>query len=206
MAKCTIIPEHQRQDYTVKKHVRCYDHEIKKDEISNNEAKVFRYNTNKREDRKFNTTGEEKNPNNIGYYAKTMEYADKYKNIYDEDGELNYTAKLEEKVIDTKNLFDMEKDFKELKTYRNFIDSQIEIQRRDYTIFLNKAKTAKEKKLWETQIKNLKNREKELTFRLQLTNFQSLSDFHLQNLLVEELKSKGFRGYETKYEFAIFRK
>ena len=41
--------------------------------------KAFRYNAPKREDRKFNTTGMEKNPNKLNYYASNLQYAEAYK-------------------------------------------------------------------------------------------------------------------------------
>ena len=166
--------------------------------------KGYRYNSEKREDRKFNTCGKEKNPNNIKFYASNLKYAENYKLIYNEDGEVVYECSLE--VVDIKgvNLFDMAKDFKKLSTYKNYIASEIGAQRRDYTRFMNNAKKASDRKMWAKQIDDLKNREQELISNLFCNEFQPLSDFERQNELVSELKSLGFDGYTTKNEIAIF--
>jgi len=159
--------------------------------------KAFRYNVENRNQRVFNQTGIEKNPNAIKFYATNMAYAEKY----NEEG-LECTLEVSE--VSTDNLFDMPNNFKSLDTYNTYIANKIGTQLRDYTRFMNESKKLKERKMWERQIEDLKNRENELISILEMTEFQSLSDFELQNDLVSELKSKGFNGYITKNEIAIF--
>ena len=166
--------------------------------------KGYRYNSEKREDRKFNTCGKEKNPNNIKFYASNLKYAENYKLIYNEDGEVVYECSLEVVDIENVNLFDMANNFKSLSTYNNYIASEIDAQMRDYTRFMNNSKKASDRKMWAKQIDDLKNREQELISNLFCNEFQPLSDFERQNELVSELKSLGFDGYTTKNEIAIF--
>jgi hypothetical protein len=166
--------------------------------------KAFRYNTKKREDRAYNNCGEEKNPNNIKFYATNMNYADNYKYIYNEDGDVVSECSLEVIEIENVNLFDMAVEFKTLDTYKKYIDAEIGAQLRDYTKYLNEAKTKAKKAIWEKNIKDLENREEELIAILFNQEFQPLSDFALQNDLVFELKNNGFDGYITKNEVAVF--
>lgn len=166
--------------------------------------KAYRYNSEKREDRRFNGCGREKNPNAVKFYASNMAYADNYKFIHTEDGDVAYECTLEVVEIENANLFDMASNFSTLDTYKKYIDSQIGLQMRDYTRFMNEAKKASERKMWEKQIADLSNRENELVSNLISNEFQPLSDFELQNDLVAELKSLGFEGYTTKNEIAIF--
>lgn len=166
--------------------------------------KGYRYNSENRSDRKYNNCGMEKNPNAIKFYASNMDYANNYKFIYDEDGEVIAECSLEVIDIENVNLFDMVNDFKSLATYNNYIASEIGAQMRDYTRFMNNAKKASERKMWANQIEQLKNREQELISNLFRNEFQTLSDFERQNELVAELKALGFNGYTTKNEIAIF--
>lgn len=166
--------------------------------------KAFRYNTKNRSDRRFNNTGEEKNPNAVKFYASNMDYANRYKYIYNEDGDVVSECILEVVDIEDSNLFDMADNFKTLSTYRNYIDSEIDSQLRNYTLFMNKSKKARDRKMWANQIDALKNREEELIKILFSEEFQPLSDFERQNELVSELKSLGFDGYKTNNEIAIF--
>lgn len=166
--------------------------------------KAYRYNAEKREDRGFNTCGKEKNPNAVKFYANNIAYADKYKFIYDEDGEVAYECALEVVEIKDVKLFDMAIDFKKLNTYQSYIAEEIGKQMRDYSRFMNNAKKARERKMWEKSIDDLKNREAELIQNLFYQEFQTLSDFERQNELVVELKALGFDGYQTKNEIAIF--
>lgn len=163
-----------------------------------------RYNSENRADRKYNNCGMEKNPNAIKFYALNMAYADKYKFIYSDAGEVVAECALEVVEIDNVNLFDMASDFKTLSTYNNYIASEIGLQMRDYTRYMNNAKKASERKMWANQIEALKNREQELISFLASTEFQALSDFERQNELVAELKSLGFHGYKTNNEIALF--
>jgi len=166
--------------------------------------KAFRYNSENRADRKYNTCGMEKNPNAVKFYASNMDYANNYKFIYNEDGEVVAECTLEVVDIENANLFDMANNFKSLSTYNNYIASAIGTQMRDYTRFMNNAKKATERKMWVKQIDNLKNRENELISTLISNEFQPLSDFERQNELVAELKALGFDGYTTNNEIAIF--
>lgn len=166
--------------------------------------KGFRYNCEKRSDRKYNNCGKEKNPNAIKFYAKNMEYANKYKYIYNEDGDVIAECKLEVVEIENVNLFDMANNFKTLTTYNNYIADVIRVVKGDYTYYMNKAKKASERKKWANRIEQLKNKEEELITNLFRSEFQELSDFERQNELVAELKALGFDGYTTKNEIAIF--
>jgi hypothetical protein len=171
--------------------------------LTNKEMKAYRYNAKKREDRKFNNCGKEKNPNSIRFYATNMTYADTYKYIY-ENGEIVDECTLEVVKINNVNLFDMEENFSTLNTYKKYISTEISIQKRDYTNFMNNSKTAKSRKMWEKAIENLIHRENELVNNLKANEFQQLSDFETQNDLVLELKSLGFDGYYTINEIALF--
>ena len=166
--------------------------------------KAFRYNSEKREDRKFNNCGREKNPNAIKFYASNMDYANNYKYIHNEAGDVVAECTLEVVEIENVNLFDMSNDFKCLGVYDNYIASEIGAQMRDYTRFMNEATKTSVKKMWAKQIEGLKNRENELISNLFVHEFQPLSDFERQNELIAELKSVGFNGYYTKNEIAIF--
>lgn len=165
--------------------------------------KGYRYNTKKREDRKFNTSGREKNPNNIRFFARSLESAEPYRIIRDEEGFEMYEGELQVEEVEG-DFFDMEANFRSLETYKQYINAEVGMQLRDYTEFLNNAKTAKDKKHWNKMIDELDNRENELIAALQKTNFQFLSDGENQNTLIPELKSAGFDGYITRDEIAIF--
>jgi hypothetical protein len=166
--------------------------------------KAFRYNSENRADRKYNNCGMEKNPNAVNFYASNMAYADNYKFIYSDAGEIIAECTLEVVEVENANPFDMAQNFKLLTTYNNYIAFEIGAQMRDYTRFMNDAKKASERKMWANQIDQLKNREQELISDLFANEFQPLSDFARQNELVAELKSLGFDGYTTKNEIAIF--
>lgn len=167
--------------------------------------KAYRYNAKAREDRQFNNTGMEKNPNGLKYYSSNLEYVESYRYIYFEDGDVNYECDLE--VVELSegiNLFDMASDFRTLNTYTSYINSQIGTQLADYSFFLSSAKTKKEVALWTKEIEALKGREVELVKALVSNEFQQLSDFDLQNALVAELKAQGFEGYRTANEIVLF--
>ena len=166
--------------------------------------KAFRYNTEKRQDRSYNNCSSEKNPNAVNFYATNMAYAENYKYIFNEDGDVVGECTLEVVEINSVNLFEMAVDFRQLNTYKKYIDSEIGSQLRDYISFLNQAKTKAKKAIWEKNIKDLENREQELISILFSQEFQPLSDFDMQNDLVAELKSLGFDGYITKNEIALF--
>jgi hypothetical protein len=165
--------------------------------------KAYRYNTKKREDRKFNTSGREKNPNNIRFFARSLESAEPYRIIRDEEGFELYEGELQVEEVEG-NFFDMEANFRSLDTYKNYISAEVGMQRRDYAEFRDAAKTAKDKKHWDKMIAELDNRENELIAALQKTNFQFLSDGENQSTLIPELTAAGFDGYITRDEIAIF--
>lgn len=148
--------------------------------------KAYRYNAKNRFDRKFNRCGEEKNPNMVKFYATNMKYAEKYRFIYDCDGEVEYECELETVTIEGVNLFDMEANFKNLQTFHNYNNAIIESMRR----VLNNVDYDKETE--------------SISNALIHNEFQGLSDFSRQNELIAELRSLGFEGYFTKNEIAIF--
>jgi hypothetical protein len=163
----------------------------------------YRYNSKERSHRRFNCCGREKNPNKVRFFARTLEAAEPYRTIYDEDGFELYECELQVEEVEG-NFFDMEANFRSLETYKQYINAEVGMQLRDYTEFRNNAKIAKEKKHWDKMIAELDNREKELISALQHTNFQALSDFQRQNTLIAELTAAGFDGYITRDEIAIF--
>jgi hypothetical protein len=166
--------------------------------------KAYRYNTINRSDRKYNTCGSEKNPNGIRFYAKSLEYAENYKTIYNEQGYEIYDCELEVVEVNA-NLFDMESNFKSLNVFKQYISELVNKELNDYRKFEAEAKSVKEKKMWGNMIEHTVNsRESELVKNLKANEFQALSDFERQNDLIAELKGLGFDGYETKNEIAIF--
>lgn len=58
--------------------------------------------------------------------------------------------------------------------------------------------------MWRENIDGLKDIEKELAANLFANEFQELSDFKYQDILLAELKDAGFVGYFTKNEVALF--
>ena len=59
----------------------------------------------------------------------------------------------------------MVNNFKSLSTYNNYIASEIGIQMRDYTRYLDNAKKVSERKMWAKQIEYLNN-------EFQMANFE----------------------------------
>lgn len=166
--------------------------------------KAYRYNTNKRQDRRFNTCGAEKNPLAIKFYASNMTYADSYKFVFTCGGEVDYECELEVVEINNVNLFNMDANFNTLTTYRNYVNELIGKQLAHYTEMVNKAKTNKDRKFWLGFISDLTKNENSIAASLRGQEFQDLSDFDMQLHLVAELKLLGFSGYATKNEIAIF--
>lgn len=165
---------------------------------------AYRYNAKNRTDRNFNNCGKEKNPNAVKFYATNMAYADKYKYVYYRDGYVAYECALEVVEIANTPLFDMANGFKSLSAYQSYISNEISAQMKDYTYFLNKATKVADKKRWQNAINALSNREQELINNLIDNEFQMLSDFELQNVLIAEIKSLGYAGYFTANEIALF--
>jgi len=167
-------------------------------------AIAYRYNTIKREDRKFNTCGAEKNPLALKFYASNLTYADNYKFVYNYDGEVNYECQLETVEVEISNLFDMDVNFASLDTYKNYVAELIGRQVAHYTEMANKAKKVSERKFWLNFIADTTKNENQVISSLKSQEFQNLSDFSNQLLLVSELKALGFSGYTTKNEIVIF--
>lgn len=166
--------------------------------------KVFRYNTVKRSDRKFNTCGAEKNPLNVKFYASNMDYADGYKFVFTNSGEVDYECQLQVVELSDVVLFDMDANFATLSTYKNYVSELIGKQVAHYTEMANKAKLVRERKMWLNFIVDLNKNENAIIASLKGQEFQDLSDFSRQLELVSELKALGFNGYTTKNEIAIF--
>ena len=166
--------------------------------------KLFRYNTINRKDRSFNNCGEEKNPNAVNFYASNVSYAERYKNVYNNCGEVVYECQLEViELSDDLRLFDMNANYVTLSTYKKYVNSKIERMHSIYTRNLNEAKKSSERKMWQQFLDQLDVEAENITSSLISTEFQALSDFSLQNELVAELKSLGFDGYFTTNEVAI---
>ena len=176
---------------------------------------LFRYNTKNRADRKFNTTGREKNPLALKFYANNLSYADRYKEVYTEDGDLAYTCDLEvAQLPENANLFDMVNCFESLTTFKNFVAKNAAERQNDLALLfrLNPAPTKGIKKInaykeWVAMMQNnatLEQTKKDVVAVLQNTEFQELSDYEVQIELVAELKSLGYNGYKTKNEIALF--
>ena len=167
--------------------------------------KLYRYNARNRSDRRFNTTGREKNPNSVKFYARSLDFAKKYETIYNEEGEELYKCELE--IIDLDDdakLFDMPKSFQETRSYKVYVSEKYNSMLSDYSLYFLRAKTKKEKNMWRENIDGLKDIEKELAANLFANEFQELSDFKYQDILLAELKDAGFVGYFTKNEVALF--
>ena len=139
--------------------------------------KVYRYNAKNRTDRSYNNCSSEKNPNQIKFYATNLDYAERYRYIMNEDGDVIYECELQIDELKGVNLFDMNENFLSLKSYKKYIESKISKELNDYTHFMNNAKDSKTRKMWENAIEDLKNRENEIIVFLKNTEFQPLSDF-----------------------------
>lgn len=166
--------------------------------------KAYRFNTEKREDRKFNTTGKEKNPLNLKFYASNLEYAKKYQFIYNEDGEIISECSLEVVEIKNVNLFDMQNNYATLQSFNNYTESQVASMRKDYTYYLNKATKKSDIKLFQGFLNGLDAEKEKIAKQIESQEFQAISDFENQLVLVAELKSLGFQGYTTRNEIVIF--
>lgn len=166
--------------------------------------KAYRYNPKNRSHRRFNDCRKEKNPNAVKYYALSLEYAQAYKYIFTDSGDIDYECTLEVADIENLNIFNMAENYKSLATYQNYIAAAIATMLKDYTYYLKKAKKATERKIWEKRIAEIANEEKSLESNLIQNEFQALSDFDWQNELIKELRSLGFNSYKTKNEIAIF--
>lgn len=182
---------------------------------------VYRYNSKRREDRAYNTTGKEKNPNAVRFYARSLEFAEPYRVIYNKEGFELYEAELETTEVDINSLFDMEANFRSLSTYNAYIENNREQQLKDYTSHLENWKhserpngkkiTQKERQrnieLFEGFIAECKSEDfhKGFDSGLMHSQFQSLSDFEYQDQLIAELRGLGYEGYFTTKEVAIFR-
>lgn len=167
----------------------------------------IRYDVPNREMRTYNTTGKEKNPNKISFYAKNEETANKYKTLFDDEGyELDIPTKRTDADLEGR-FFDMENEYKNTAAYSDYVEKEFTKMHNDYEKFKNEAKTKKQKKMWENNIKELEqNFENEAFLGLKGREFQDLSDFERQNILLKELTDAGYDGYETANEIAVFPK
>ncbi len=166
-------------------------------------ATAYRYDAKQREDRDFNRTGREKNINAVRFYARSLEYAEKYKTIYDERGYEIYDCELETIEVNA-NLFDMERGYDSLNTFTKWLDDKVGVARRGYEDLLNRATTKRDKEMWAKEIANLDEYKEGRISHLKAQSFQGLSDYEYQTLLIAELTAKGYEGYYTEKEIALF--
>lgn len=155
--------------------------------------KGYRYNSKKREDRKFNSCGKEKNPNSLKFFGKTLEYVEDYRFIYDDNFSVIYECSLETVKITNANLFDMESNYNSLATFKKYVNDQVKVAQSNAEFF---ARVSGKRSNQVIDINQIKNSAK-------VMDFQALSDFEIQNDLVAELISLGFDGYETKNEIVL---
>lgn len=169
--------------------------------------KVYRYNAKERSHRHFNTTGKEKNPNRVKFYARSIDYAEKYKFIYTDDGDVWYECELEEvELDDNAKLFDLSSHFAETNAYKCYINDLLGKMTKDFSRYLLNAKKKRSKAMYARFLADIANgtAESEEVERLKRIEFQRLSDYQYQNVLVAELRDKGFQGYITANEIALF--
>jgi hypothetical protein len=166
---------------------------------------LYRYNAKNRTDRKFNNCENEKNPLGVKFYATSLEYANCYKTAVDANG-CHYTCELEVTELGEENLFDIESGFAGLSTYATYVKNYIETRHKDFNWHIKMSKSKNDIKLFEGFVANLYNgtEEKEIQKQLHENQFQQLSDFCTQLLLVQELREMGYTGYFTSKEVAIF--
>lgn len=159
--------------------------------------KAYRYNSKNRQDRKFNNTGREKNPNALKFYGKTLEYCENYRFILDENNDVVYECELEVVETGNTNLFDMVKNFEQLNTFQVYFQNHLNV------IEANNAWSLRVEKKKPKKV-NLKKEYQNAKCSASSFDFQSLSDYEMQNILVSELKALGFDGYETSNEIVLF--
>jgi hypothetical protein len=162
---------------------------------------VYRYNCKNRQDRHFNTTGREKNPNMVKFYATSLEHADGYKYIYNRAGEVIYECELETADLSGVKLFDMEANAPQLITYKNYITEKADEQRPMILKLISEEKRKNQRAYFEQSLANL---EKDLHQTLVMHQFQFLSNYERQTELINELRALGFGGYFTTKEVAVF--
>ena len=165
--------------------------------------KAFRYNTKKRDDRRFNNCGREKNPLAVKFYASNMKYADNYKSVYNRFGEFEYDCELEVAEIENINLFDMSAYYDRLTTFKNYFSACFSEQIAHMHWAIDNQKLKRDRKALEAFYVKFPV-DKTILSSLIQNEFQQLSDFDMQLILVDELRSMGFDGYFTKNEIAIF--
>ena len=168
---------------------------------------LYRYNAKKREHRKFNTTDREKNPLNVQFYSKTLEYANEYKFARDEEGNCYECELVTTELGQDVKLFNMNENFKSLNTFVEYCKWCVSVMVEGFEFQLRIATTAKKRKHYTKMIEEFSDLEKEMERNarsLPFEQFQFLSDGEWQLMLAPELKSMGFDGYETEKEVAIF--
>lgn len=158
--------------------------------------KAFRYNAKDRKDRDFNNTGIEKNPNDLKFYGKSLEYCENYRFILDANGDVVYECNMEVVEIENKNLFDMEKNFEQLDVFQAFFQKRLNAIEENNAFMIRVEKRKPKKVDLKKEYQNAKN-------SASLFDFQFLSDGDIQNILVSELKALGFDGYETRNEIVL---
>ena len=169
-----------------------------------NMMKAYRYNCTDRNLRGFNNCGKEKNPNAIKFYASNLDYAKKYDTIYDADGYEVEKCTLEVVELPSLNLFDMVANHESLSTYQSYRAEKKSIFTSEFEYHVANAKNAKQRKMFANTLANIDAFTEQQMDVVRKGEFQSLSDFEIQNDLVAELKSIGFDGYFTNNEIAIF--
>lgn len=163
--------------------------------------KAYRYEARNRADRKFNTCGREKNPNAVKFFASNLEYAQNYRFATCAETGERYECQLIEAEIAV-NLFDMQSGFRTLKAFAAFKAEQERISVENAKMLIKWEKKASERKKLQNIIEN--GVDLKVDAIVACNEFQDLSDFEFQNILVAELKEMGFDGYYTKNEIAIF--
>jgi hypothetical protein len=168
--------------------------------------KVFRYEAKNRTDRKYNNCGREKNPMQLKFWASNLDYAKKYQFIKDASGDVVYECELVTAEISADvKLFDMEVNFTTLKVYQDEVATQVASLRNIWAKEIEAAKTAKNRKFYQAKFDGVElDVITSLNRSLNMLDFQTLSDFENQFVLVAELKARGFDGYKTKNEVVIF--
>jgi len=163
--------------------------------------KVYRYNCKDRLDRHFNTTGREKNPNMVKFYATSLENAEGYKYIYNRAGEVIYECQLETEDVSGIKLFDMEANAAQLTTYKNYITEKADEQRPMILKLISEEKRKSQRAYFEQSLASL---EQDIHQTLVMHQFQFLSNYERQTELINELRALGFEGYFTTKEVAVF--
>lgn len=178
-------------------------------------ATAIRYDVPDRTMRKFNTTGREKNPLRVEFWARNEKTADNYKDVYDIDGfnlsELNkdnpnfQTTRTDGKI--SGKFLNLPEGYKKTKAYKDLENEWKRAYFRD-AMSESMSKVGNTKKNQQSASKlfhsNMANLDKDISYNMLADDYASLSNFDRQNILAEELKDNGFDGYVTENEIAVF--